>query len=331
MPAEAEVTDIIVRVLFETGEQAIRLTGTSAMKGFSLLCAGLKLAAENINGREKSGGKINSKKFLRSYETSAIFPISAEDLKKLKPELSRLHIQYMQYKSTKDMKENGIVEISVKRQDTERFIRAAENIGIATVKPYDFKATEVPASQIDDILKGSGAMGAEIKFNDDGVTVNNIANPTQAPIDLLNPSVQSSVNSTTQSDPFEMIFNEKISLKSNLENADIIAKRRSGEYIFISANKDSLLHKEEADSITLTIPGTKKVEHIIIPKDDIVTMNGDNGQSISADLKKDRVYNIVDRDGIIIKKMTGAEVGASRKWSNRYKSQVSSPSIMKGR
>ncbi len=330
MPAEAEATDILVRVFFEGTEYFLKFAGSAATKGISLVCALGKYALERAAGHKKLGGKINSRKFIDSYIASSIFPLSKADFDKLKPELKRLHIPYMQYKSTKEMKENGIVEISVRAEDAERFIRCAENIGIANVEPYDLKVEELSPEEYEQALNSSGTQGVEVNISEDGITVNNAENPTPAPTDSLNLSEQNSKGSQP-SNPFDMIFNPNKNVNGNLEDAKTVAARRNGDLIPISADKESLLVSESADNVVLTVPGTKRSERLVVPREDIVSTNANGGQAVTADLKPNKVYDILDKSGNLKRKMTGSEINATKKWNNAYaphhKPQKSVPQI----
>lgn len=320
MPAEAEATDILVRVFFEGAEYLLKFAGGAATKGVSLVCALGKYAIERTVGHKKLGGKINSRKFIDSFVASSIFPLSKADFDKLKPELKRLHIPYMQYKSTKEMKENGIVEISVRAEDAERFIRCAENIGIASVEPYDLKVEELTPEEYEQALNNSGSQGVEVNISEDGITVNGAENPTQAPTDPSIPSEQNSKESQS-SNPYDMIFNPQKNVNSNLEDAKTVAARRNGDLIPISADKETLLVSENKDNVVLTVPGTKKSERLVIPREDIVSTDANGGQAVTADLKPNKSYDILDKNGNFKRKMTGNEINASQKWNNAYAPQ----------
>lgn len=320
MPAEAEATDIVVRVFFEGTEYFLKLGGAMVTKGLSLICALGKWTIESSIGHKKLGGRINSRKFIDSFVASSIFPLSKADFDKIKPELKRLHIPYMQYKSTKDMKENGIIEISVRKEDAERFIRCCENQGIASVEPYDLSVEELSAEEYEQALNNSGTQGVEVNISENGITVNNTENPTLAPSDPLAQSEQNSKGSQSNS-PYDMIFNPNKNINSNLDDAKTVAARRNGDLIPISADKDSLFVSENKDSVVLTIPGTKKSERLVVPREDIVSTNANGGQAITADLKPNKSYDIVDKNGNLKRKMTGNEISVSGKWNNAYTPQ----------
>lgn len=317
MPAEAEATDILVKIIFEGAEFFLRMSGTMATKGVSLLCAVTKLLYERNKGHQKLGGKISKRQFLENFTASSIFPLSKEDFEKLKPELKRLNIVYMKYKPTKDMKNDGIVEISVRKEDAERFIRCAENLGIAGVAPYDIEATELSEEEYNQALENSGVTGVNVTVSEDGITVNDTVNPTQAPADPSIPSEQNSGVSSPFSQ-YDMVFNTDKSVADNLENAELVAARRNGTLIPISADKDTLFVSESKDNVILTIPGTKKAERIQIPREDVLSTQANGGQAVVADLKHDKMYDILDKNNKPIRKMSGAEIGASKKWNNAY-------------
>ena len=75
MPAEAEATDIVVRVFFEGTEYFLKLGGAMVTKGLSLICALGKWTIESSIGHKKLGGRINSRKFIDSFVASSIFPL----------------------------------------------------------------------------------------------------------------------------------------------------------------------------------------------------------------------------------------------------------------
>lgn len=317
MPAEAEATDILVKVMFEGAEFFLRFTGNMASKGVSILCACAKLLYERHKGHQKLGGKISNRQFLENFTASSIFPLSQEDFEKLKPELKRLNIVYMKYKPTKDMKNNGIVEISVRKEDAERFIRCAENLGIAGVTPYDIEATELSEEEYNQALENGGVQGVNVTVSEDGITVNDTVNPTQAPTDPSIPSEQNSGVSKPFSQ-YDMVFNTDKSVADNLENAELVAARRNGTLIPISADRDTLLVSENKDGVILTVPGTKGKERIQIPSEDVLSTKANDGKAVVADLKHDKTYDILDKNNKPIRQMSGAEIGASKKWNNAY-------------
>lgn len=317
MPAEAEATDILVKIIFEEAEFFLRIGGNMATKGLSLLCAVAKLGYERHKGRQKLGGRISSRQFLENFTASSIFPLSKEDFEKLKPELKRLNIVYMRYKPTKDMKNDGIVEISVRKEDAERFIRCAENLGIAGVAPYDIETTELSEEEYNQALENGGVTGVNVTVSDNGITVNDFVNPTQAPADPSIPSEQNSGVSSPFSQ-YDMVFNTDKSVADNLETAELVAARRNGTLIPISADKETLFVSESKDSVILTVPGTSRTERIRIPREDVLSTQANGGQAVVADLKHDKMYDILDKNNNPIRKMSGTEIGESKKWHNAY-------------
>lgn len=316
MSAEAEATDILVRMTMEGIQYCFRFTGEAASKGLALLFAGVRTLYERNNGKQKLGGKVKTRAFLSNFVSSSVFPLSKSDLDKLKPELKRLHIPYMQYKTTKEMKADGRVEISVRKDDADRFVRLAESLGIASVKPYDMQVNELSSEEYEQAMKEGNAKGVDIKISEDGATINEQENPTQAPTDL---SLRSEPNSDV-SNPFDMTFDENAGVTSNLEKAYVVGARRDGRLIPISANKATLLVSETQDTVVLTIPGTKKQERLIVPKSDVISMEADNGKSIRIDLRDTHLYEVVNRKDQSIRKVTGNEIKESGNWALKYKS-----------
>ncbi len=314
MSAEAEATDILVRMTMEGIQYCFRFTGEAASKGLALLFAGVRTLYERNKGKQKLGGKVNTRAFLNNFVSSSVFPLSKNDMEKLKPELKRLHIPYMQYKTTKEMKADGRVEISVRKDDADRFIRLAESLGIASVKPYDIQVNALSSKEYEQALKEGSAKGVDVTIADDGITVNERENPTQAPVA---PSLRSEPNSDA-SKPFDLTFDPRAGVAANLDEAYLVAARRDGRLIPISANKESLLVSETQDTVTLTIPGTKKQERLIVPKSDIVSMNADSGKSVRADLRDTHLYEVVDRNNNSLRKVTGSEIKESGNWALKY-------------
>ena len=213
MSAEAEATDILVRMAMEGIQYCFRFTGEAATKGVALLFAGVRTLYERNKGKQKLGGKVKTRAFLDNFVSSSVFPLSKTDLDKLKPELKRLHIPYIQYKTTKEMKNEGRVEISVRKDDADRFVRLAESLGIASVKPYDLKINELSSEEYEQAMTEGNSKGVEIKISEDGATVNEQENPTQAPTDhshRLEPN-------STESSPFDMTFDDTAGVAPNLE------------------------------------------------------------------------------------------------------------------
>lgn len=314
MSAEAEATDILVRMTMEGIQYCFRFTGEAAAKALALLFAGVRTLYERNKGKQKLGGKMNTRAFLDNFVSSSVFPLPKSDMEKLKPELKRLHIPYMQYKTTKEMKADGRVEISVRKEDADRFVRLAESLGIASVKPYDIQVNELSSEEYEQALKEGTAKGVDVTVSDDGITVNERENPTQAPTD---PSPRSEPNSDA-SKPFDLEFKDSAGIDANLQEAYKVAARRDGRLIPISANKESLLVSETQENVILTIPGTKKQERLIVPKSDIISMDADGGKSIRADLRDTHLYEIVDRNNNPLRKATGSEIKESGNWALKY-------------
>ncbi len=314
MSAEAEATDIIVRMTMEGLQYCFRFTGEAATKSLALLFAGIRTLYERNKGKQKLGGKVNTRAFLNSFVSSSVFPLSKSDMDKLKPELKRLHIPYMQYKATKEMKADGRVEISVRKEDADRFVRLAESLGIASVVPYDMQIEEISPEAYEEALKDGTAKGVDVTVSEDGITVNERANPSPAPVA---PSLRSEPNSS-ESNPFDLTFNPDTGVEKNLQKAYVVAARRDGRLIPISANKDSLFVSETEDKVILTIPGTKKAERLIVPKSDIVSMEADGGKSIRADLRDTHLYEVVDKNNRSLRKVTGSEIKTAGNWALKY-------------
>lgn len=316
MSAEAEATDILVRMTMEGIQYCFRFTGEAASKGLALFFAGVRTLYDRKQGKQKLGGKIKTRAFLDNFVSSSVFPLSKTDLDRLKPELKRLHIPYMQYKTTKEMKNEGHVEISVRRDDADRFVRLAESLGIASVKPYDLTINELSPEAYEQAMTEGNAKGVDIKISEDGAIVNEQENPTQAPIDR---SLRLEPNST-ESSPFNMTFDDKAGITPNLDEAYLVNARRDGRLIPISANKSTLLVSEAPDKVVLTIPGTMKQERLIVPKKDVVSMDADGGKSVRVDLRSTHLYEVVDQRNQPLRKVTGAEIKEAGKWAIQLKS-----------
>ncbi|MDE5985366.1 MAG: DUF3801 domain-containing protein [Eubacterium sp.] len=327
MSAEAEATDILVRISMEGAEHFLKIAGAAAERGLAFLCAALKAFYEKTRGQQKLGGKINARSFLENFTSSSIFSISKADMKVLEPELKRLHIPYMQYKTSKDMKSNGKVEISVRQEDAERFVRIAESKGIAAVDAYDFSCEEISENAYEELLNEGAAKGVDFYVTPEGVAiVNERKNPLPALTENRSvPSEQLSKASNT--DDFN--FDASKGIDKNLAGAKIEAARRDGRLVPISANKDTLLQKTTSDGVLLKVPGTKGKEYIFVPKGDIVNMNADGGLTIRADLRRDESYQIFSADNQPLKTMTGKEIKESNKWNKVNNAKLAAPKIPK--
>ena len=225
MTAEAEATDILVRVSLQGAEFFLKFAGKAAAQGIALLFAALKALYEKNAGKQKLGGKFNPRAFLESFTASSVFSLSKEDMQKLVPELKRLHIPYMQYKSTKDMKTDGKVEISVPQGDAERFVRLAESKGIAALAAYDFQCEEISSNAYEELLNGGAARGVDISVAPDGtVQLADRENPTQAPAtaDRSTPSEPGSEKSSDGRNTFD----PAAGIDKNLAAAKAEAMRR---------------------------------------------------------------------------------------------------------
>ena len=318
MSAEAEATDILVRISLQGTEYFLRFAGKAAERGLALLFAALKALYEKTKGRQKLGGKFNPRTFLESFVASSVFSLSKDDMQKLIPELKRLHIPYMQYKTTKDMKSDGKVEISVRQEDAERFIRLAESKGIAALSAYDFKCEEISENTYEDLLNDGAARGVDFFVSPDGtVQINERKNPTPAPT-TESPSLPSEQGSERSSDG--NIFDPQKGIDKNLAAAKVEAMRRDGRLVPISANKETLLIEHAKDGVILTVPGTKQSERMFVPQGDITNMEADGGLTIRADLRADQTYHILDTQNRPLREMSGREIKESGNW-NRVSEQ----------
>lgn len=321
MSVEAEASDILVKIIIEGAQYALKFTGFAAPKGLAFVLAGIRVLAE----KKQLGGKVNARKFIRSFTTSEVFPLLKSDLEKLKPEMKRLHIPYMQYKSTKEMSANGMVEISVKRDDAERFIRLAESQGIASLSAYDVTVEEISEAEYEQALSEGAAKGVEVTVSDDGITINEKANPTSAPVDY---SPRLEPNSTELStNPFAMQFDFDAPISENLVTASTVAMRNNGDLIPISADKSSLFVSADDNQVILTIPGTNKEERLVVPKSDIKNFNANDGKTITADLKSEKVYDIVDKEGTLLRKASGSDIKSAGNWNTDYRPRKKKKSI----
>lgn len=314
MSAEAEVSDIILRVSMEGVQYLLRFSGAATEKMMALFFAGIKTAYSRTKGRQKLGGKISPRAFLSAFVASTVFPLQQEDFNKLKPEMKRLHIPYMQYKTTDAMKQDGRVEISVSKEDADRFVRLAESLGIAAVTPYEAEVDELTPSEYEQALKDGTAKGVDVAISDDGITVNERENPSPAPTDPLN---QSAPNSK-ESEPFIMRFDPTASIDQNLQQAETVAKQLSGELIPISINREALLQSEAPDKITVIVPGTQKTMSMEIPRRDIINPKADNGKTILVNLRARATYvlkklniNQMPTESIV---RTGKEIRDAKWW-----------------
>lgn len=327
MSAEAEATDILVRISMEGAEHFLRIAGTATEKGIAFLFAALKAFYEKTSGQQKLGGKINARSFLENFVSSKVFSLSKADMKALEPELKRLHIPYMRYKTSKDMKADGKIEISVRQEDAERFVRIAESKGIAAVSAYDFECEEISENAYEELLNEGASRGVDFYVTPEGVAiVNERENPVAALIE--NRSVPSEHNSK-ESNTEHFTFDADKGVNKNLARAKVEAARRNGTLIPISANKETLLHKAGQNEIILKIPGTKGREYLVVPKGDIVNMEADGGLTIRADLRRDQSYKIVDAASHPLKEMSGREIKEAGNWNKVSEIKLAAPKISK--
>ncbi len=328
MSAESEATDILVRISMEGAEHFLKIAGAAAERGLAFLFAALKAFYEKTRGQQKLGGKINARSFLENFTSSSIFSIPKADMKVLEPELKRLHIPYMQYKTSKDMKSDGKIEISVRQEDAERFVRIAENKGIAAVEAYNFSCEEISENAYEELLNEGAAKGVDFYVTPEGVViVNERKNPLPAPMENRHsvPSEPLSKESNIDS----LTFDASKGINKNLAAAKIEAARKDGRLVPISANKDTLLEKAASDGVLLKVPRTKGKEYLFVPKGDIVNMNADGGLTIRADLRRDESYQIFSANNQPLKTMTGKEIKASGKWDKVNNAKLATPKIPK--
>lgn len=311
MAAEAEATDILIRVLMEGTEHCLKFTGAAASKGVALCMAGLRTVWEHERGKKKLGGKISPRTFIEGFSSSSFFTLSSEDLNKLKPEMKRLHINYMQYKSNKEMRENGQVDISVPGEAADRFTRLAKKLGIGVVS-CDIKAEELSPAAYQLLSQSEGAQSVEATISENGVSIKE--NPTQAAADPGNLSAPSSRSTVIPAAPFD----PSAGVDKNLMEAKAEAARRSGRLIPLSINKATLLEKTHYDTagnllgITVFVPGTQRHERLTIPRESIITMDADGGQTIRAELIDSKYYRQEDRGGP--RNVSGREIRDSGRW-----------------
>lgn len=306
MSAEAEATDVLVKMTMDGAQYLLKFGGEAAEKIFALFFAGIKTLFEYQKGHQKLGGKINARSFIDNFVASEIFPFSKEDFEKIKPELKRLKIRYMEYKPNEDMKKTGQKEISVRKEDADKFIRLCESLGIATVASYKADVSELSEEEWTQEMSNGPATSVEITAGKDGITINNDANFTQASNDLSGLSEQSLENLVEN-----FTFDEGKTLTENLESAIRSANYASGKIIPISANKDRLLKEVSKDSIILGIPNTSGKERFLVPKEDIVSMDVHGGQTIRVDLKADKLYKVLNNNNELMRESTGNDIKTS--------------------
>lgn len=70
MSAEAEATDILVRMTMEGIQYCFRFTGEAASKGIALFFAGVRTLYDRKSGKQKLGGKIKTRAFLDNFVRS---------------------------------------------------------------------------------------------------------------------------------------------------------------------------------------------------------------------------------------------------------------------
>lgn len=311
MAAEAEAAEILLRIVMQGAEYCLRFTGAAAGKGAALCVAGLRTVWERERGKQKLGGKINARAFIDTFRSSAIFTLDTQDLEKLKPEMKRLHIPYMQYKSNEEMKQNGQVDISVPNEEAERFSRLAQKMGIDTVS-YDVEVEELSPSAYELLTKKGNMPGVEATISPEGISVTE--NPTPAMADPGNLSAPNSARSSVPPIP----FNPSAGIDQNLMSAQVEAARLDGRLIPLSINKETLLETVHYDTfgkvigITVIVPGTKGKERLTIPRENIVSMNADGGHTIRADLDAGKYYRTTGPDGP--RNTSGREIGSSGNW-----------------
>lgn len=312
MSAEAEATDVLVRITMEGAQYFLRFAGEGAEKGLALLFAGLKGICEIVRGHKKLGGKVNARSFIENFVTSDVFTFTKEDFEKLKPELKRLNIPYMTYKKNKDMKQNGEIEISVRKDDADKFIRVCEQFGVAAVPLYKARVDEITEEAYVEEMENGASKSVNVEVSESGdMTVKQSENPTQASKDHGGQSEQSYRDLADSG--FE--FDENTSLSQNLAAARKAAAYENGDLIPISANKEKLLKGSDENGIVLQIPGTNGKERIVVPKDDVVSLAADGDKTIRADLKKNARYNITDAAGNLIRAETGSQIKAKGNWN----------------
>lgn len=315
MAAEAEAASILLRIVMQGAEYCVRFTGAAAGKGAALFLAGLRTAWEHWRGKKKLGGKINPRTFIESFQSSSIFTLDAKDLDKLKPEMKRLHITYMQYKSNKEMKENGQVDISVPSEAAERFARLAKKMGIGTVA-CDVTTEELSPAAYELLTREEGMPGVEATISPDGISITE--NPPLAMADPGNLSAPSSTPMPAPTPTPPARFDPSAGVDKNLMAARADVARREGRLIPLTINKDTLLAKTHYDNagrvtgVTVYVPGTARRERLTIPRESIVTMDADGGHTIRADLIDTKYYRMEDPSGP--RNASGREIRDSGRW-----------------
>ena len=333
MSAEAEATDILIRMMMEGGQYCLKITGSAAAKGLALAFAGTKLAYERAHGHQKLGGKISARAFLTAFAESDVYALSTDDLKKLKPELKRLHIPYMEYKRTHEQRENNSVDVAIGRVHGEQFQRLCEKLGIGTPEKWDFAAEEIPDEAYEEALADTQGQIIDFVVGPDGVAMRPGQNPTFAPPETSERSEQESEKSETPEKPpkeqdidappptsVDDVFVDGAPLAENVKRASFLSKVRSGELVPISAAQ-KLVTETDEKYLRITVPGTKGRERMKVPIDDVLSMPP-NTANVMIALRADKEYEIEvlrgARGEYRMHTETGAQIRDGGKWNIGY-------------
>ncbi len=114
-----------MRITLAGSETLVRLTGAGAKQAAAALLA---VAAS----REQSKGKARLGSLLKSGKELSVFTLTQEQLKPFAREAKRYGVLYT---VVKDKKENGPLDLIVRREDAGKINRIIDRLGIGTVRP----------------------------------------------------------------------------------------------------------------------------------------------------------------------------------------------------
>lgn len=133
MNNSGDAAEQVVRMSLETGEVALKLTGSAAKNIAAAIYAVLKNRDKNkLKGRQRLTSMLKSGKELK------VFTVSEQHLKQFAAEAKRYGVVYCALRS-RGKSEDGLVDIMVRAEDASKINRIVDRFKLSTVDAVSIK------------------------------------------------------------------------------------------------------------------------------------------------------------------------------------------------
>ena len=145
MSQSGDAAEQIVRMSLEGVQVAARVSGEGAKEIAALIYTIMK-------NKEQTAGKTTLSKMLKSGKELKVFSLKNEDFKKFTEEAKRYGILYCALINKKDKINDGIIDIMVRVDDSQKINRIVKRYKLSEYKEADIR-TEIEKTRKEKILK----------------------------------------------------------------------------------------------------------------------------------------------------------------------------------